>query len=140
MEKQHKRPYKPKLFNSISSILQLLHMDLFGPINVMSIRNKSYCLVATNDYSRFTWVFFLAKKDETPDILKKFITLIEKQKNLKVNVIRTENGTDFRNQKLINFCDEKGISQQYSATRTPQQMVLLKEETERLSRLHGPCC
>ncbi|KAD4180306.1 hypothetical protein E3N88_28897 [Mikania micrantha] len=69
--KQHKRPHKPKLFNSISSVLQLLHMDLFGPINVMSIGKKSYCLVVTDDYSRFTWVFFLAKKDEAPEILKK---------------------------------------------------------------------
>ncbi|KAD4385615.1 hypothetical protein E3N88_25784 [Mikania micrantha] len=119
--KKHKRPHKPKLFNSISSVLQLLHMDLFGPVNVMSIGKKSYCIVVTDDYSRFTWVFFLAKKDETPEILKKFITLIKNQKNLKVKVIRTDNGTEFRNQTLIDFCDEKGIARQYSAARTPQQ-------------------
>ncbi|KAD3067019.1 hypothetical protein E3N88_34899 [Mikania micrantha] len=119
--KQHKRPHKPKLFTSISSVLQLLHMDLFGPVNVMSIGKKSYCLVVTDDYSRFTWVFFLAKKDETLEILKKFITLIENQKNLKVKVFRTDNGTEFRNQTLIDFCDEKGIARQYSAARTPQQ-------------------
>ncbi|KAD7477708.1 hypothetical protein E3N88_00844 [Mikania micrantha] len=119
--KKHKRPHKPKLFNSISSVLQLLHMDLFGPVNVMSIGKKSYCLVVTDDYSRFSWVFILAKKDETPEILKKFITLIENQRNLKVKVIRTDNGTKFRNQTLVDFCDEKGIARQYSAARTPQQ-------------------
>ena len=53
--------------------------------------------------------------------MKKFITLIENQRNLKVKVIRTDNGTEFRNQTLIDFCDEKGISRQYSAARTPQQ-------------------
>ncbi|KAD3640000.1 hypothetical protein E3N88_29223 [Mikania micrantha] len=54
--KQHKRPHKPKLFNAISSILQLRHMDLFGPINVMSIGKNSYFLVITDDYSGFTWI------------------------------------------------------------------------------------
>ncbi|KAD4385385.1 hypothetical protein E3N88_25553 [Mikania micrantha] len=96
-------------------------MDLFGPVNVMSIGKKSHCLVITDDYFIFTWFLFIAKKDETAEILKKFITLIENQKNLKVNVIRTDNGTEFRNQTLIYFCDEIGIARQCSAARTPQQ-------------------
>ncbi|KAI3665007.1 hypothetical protein L6452_43623 [Arctium lappa] len=53
--KQHKTSHKTKEINSISSCLQLLHMDLFGPTNVMSIGKKSYCLVIVDDYSRFTW-------------------------------------------------------------------------------------
>ncbi|KAI3672892.1 hypothetical protein L6452_38992 [Arctium lappa] len=63
--KQHKTSHKSKEFNTISNSLQLLHMDLFGPTNVMSIGKKSYCLVIVDDYSRFTWVFFLRTKDET---------------------------------------------------------------------------
>ncbi|KAI3728691.1 hypothetical protein L6452_17332 [Arctium lappa] len=53
--KQHKTSHKSKELNTISSSLQLLHMDLFGPTNVMSIGMKSYCLVIVDDYSRFTW-------------------------------------------------------------------------------------
>ncbi|KAI3772107.1 hypothetical protein L6452_03282 [Arctium lappa] len=63
--KQHKTSHKTKKINTISSCLQLLHMDLFGPTNVMSIGQKSYCLVIVDDYSRFTWVYFLRTKDET---------------------------------------------------------------------------
>ncbi|KAI3692626.1 hypothetical protein L6452_32446 [Arctium lappa] len=63
--KQHKTSHKTKEINSISSCLQLLHMDLFGPTNVMSIGKKSYYLVIVDDYSRFTWVYFLRTKDET---------------------------------------------------------------------------
>ncbi|KAI3681921.1 hypothetical protein L6452_36728 [Arctium lappa] len=63
--KQHKTSHKTKEINSISSCLQLLHKDLFGPSNVMSIGKKSYCLVIVDDYSRFTWVYFLRTKDET---------------------------------------------------------------------------
>jgi hypothetical protein len=39
--------------------LELLHMDLFGPIAYISIGGSKYCLVIVDDYSRFTWVFFL---------------------------------------------------------------------------------
>nr|GEY38459.1 putative ribonuclease H-like domain-containing protein [Tanacetum cinerariifolium] len=63
--KQHKATYKAKFVSSISQPLQILHMDLFGPTSVMSINHKKYCLVVTDDCSRFSWVFFLATKDET---------------------------------------------------------------------------
>ena len=57
-----RKPHKPKLHNSIQKPLELLHMDLFGPIHVKSIGVMSYCLVVTDDYSRFSWVFFLNQK------------------------------------------------------------------------------
>ena len=96
-------------------------MDLFGPTNVMSIGKKSYCLVSVDDFTRFTWVYFLRTKDETSDPLKSFITRIENQANLKVKVIRSDNGTEFKNHDLNSFCETKGIERQYSAPRTPQQ-------------------
>ncbi|KAI3735684.1 hypothetical protein L6452_15192 [Arctium lappa] len=119
--KQHKTSHKTKEINSISSCLQLLHMDLFGPTNVMSIGKKSYCLVIVDDYSRFTWVYFLRTKDETSGLIKSFILRIENQTNQKVKVIRSDNGTEFKNLDLNTFCEEKGIERQYSAPRTPQK-------------------
>nr|GEU93273.1 hypothetical protein [Tanacetum cinerariifolium] len=77
--KQHRASCKTKPVNSISQPLQRLHMDLFGPTFVKSLNKKSYCLVVTDDYSRFTWVFFLATKDETSPILKTFITGIKRE-------------------------------------------------------------
>ncbi|GKA58414.1 putative ribonuclease H-like domain-containing protein [Tanacetum coccineum] len=68
--KQHRASCKSKTENSISLPLHLLHMDLFGLTFVKSLKKKMYCLVVTDDYSRFTWVFFLATKDETSGILK----------------------------------------------------------------------
>nr|GEV53401.1 ribonuclease H-like domain-containing protein [Tanacetum cinerariifolium] len=52
--KQYKASCKAKLVSSISQPLQLLHMDLFGPIFVKSINHKTYCLVVTGDFSRFS--------------------------------------------------------------------------------------
>ncbi|GJY28377.1 putative ribonuclease H-like domain-containing protein [Tanacetum coccineum] len=100
--KQHKASYKTKLVNSISKPLHMLHMDLFGPTNVKSLMKKSYCLVVTDDFSRFSWVFFLATKDETSGILKTFITEIENQLDHKVKVIRCDNGTEFKNTERKN--------------------------------------
>ncbi|GKA90847.1 putative ribonuclease H-like domain-containing protein, partial [Tanacetum coccineum] len=119
--KQHKASYKAKLVNSISKPLHMLHMDLFGPTNVKSLMKKSYCLVVTDDFSRFSWVFFLATKDETSGILKTFITGIENQLDCKVKVIRCDNGTEFKNSVMNQFCDMKGIKREFSVARTPQQ-------------------
>ncbi|GJU62722.1 putative ribonuclease H-like domain-containing protein [Tanacetum coccineum] len=119
--KQHKASCKTKLVSSISQPLQMLHMDLFGPTSVRSINHKIYCLVVTDDYSRFSWVFFLSTKDETSGILKTFITGIENQINHKVKIIRCDNGTEFKNNDINQFCGMKGIKREFSVARTPQQ-------------------
>ncbi|GJT49290.1 putative ribonuclease H-like domain-containing protein [Tanacetum coccineum] len=120
--KQHKASYKAiTAVSSISEPLQLLHMDLFGPTSIRSIDHKYYCLVITDDYSRFCWVFFLEHKDETYPILKDFINLVENQLNKKVKAIRCDNGTEFKNAHIIELCGSKGIKRDYSNARTPQQ-------------------
>ncbi|GJR63207.1 putative ribonuclease H-like domain-containing protein [Tanacetum coccineum] len=119
--KQHKASCKAKAVSSISQTLQLLHMDLFGPTSVRSLNHKTYCLVITDDFSRFSWVFFLRTKDETSAILKDFIRQIENQLNQKVKTIRSDNGTEFKNKDVIEFCGSKGIKREYSNARTPQQ-------------------
>ncbi|GJT47870.1 putative ribonuclease H-like domain-containing protein [Tanacetum coccineum] len=119
--KQHKASYKTKLVNSISKPSHMLHMDLFGPTNVKSLMKNSYCLVITDDFSRFSWVFFFTTKDETCGILKTFITGIENQLDHKVKVIRCDNGTEFKNRIMNQFCEIKGIKREFSVARTPQQ-------------------
>ncbi|GJT45142.1 retrovirus-related pol polyprotein from transposon TNT 1-94 [Tanacetum coccineum] len=116
--KQHKASCKSKIQNSISQPLFMLHMDLFGLTFVSSLMNKKYCLVVTDDYSRFTWVFFLASKDETSDILKSFITQIENLVDKKVKIIRCDNGTEFKNRVMSEFCEKKGIKREFSLPTT----------------------
>ncbi|GJX68972.1 putative ribonuclease H-like domain-containing protein [Tanacetum coccineum] len=102
-EKQHKDFCKSKIENSINLPLHLLHMDLFCPTFVKSLMKKMYFLVVTDDYSRFTCVFFLATKDETSGILK------------------CDNGNELKNKEMNQFCEMKGILRQCSIARTPQQ-------------------
>ncbi|GKD03925.1 putative ribonuclease H-like domain-containing protein, partial [Tanacetum coccineum] len=75
----------------------------------------------TDDFSRFSWVFFLATKSETSGILKKFIIEVENQLNHKVKVIRSDNGTEFKNREMDELCEQKGIKREYSVAKTPQQ-------------------
>ncbi|GJQ99680.1 DNA-directed DNA polymerase [Tanacetum coccineum] len=105
--KQHRASCKSKTVSSISQPLHMLHMDLFGPTFVKSLMKKMYCLVVTDDYSRFSWVFFLATKDETSGILKSFITGVENLIDQRVKVIRCDNGTEFKNKEMNQFCERK---------------------------------
>ncbi|GJW36387.1 putative ribonuclease H-like domain-containing protein [Tanacetum coccineum] len=130
--KQHRASCKSKIENSISLPLHLLHMDLFGPTFVKILMKKMYCLVVTDDFSRFTWVFFLATKDETSGILKSFITGIENLVDHKVKVIRCDNGTEFKNREMNQFCEMKGILRQFSVARTPQQNGVAKRRNRTL--------
>nr|GEV84337.1 hypothetical protein [Tanacetum cinerariifolium] len=124
--KQHRASCKTKPVSSVSQPLQRLHMDLFRPTFVKRLNKKSYCLVVTDDYNRFGWVFFLATEDETSLILKTFITGIENQLSLKVKIIRSDNGTEFKNQDLNQSCRMKGINREFSVARTPQQVLMTK--------------
>ncbi|GJU98967.1 putative ribonuclease H-like domain-containing protein [Tanacetum coccineum] len=110
-------PLQGKLKRLITKPLHTLHMDLFGPTSVKSINHASYCLVITDDCTRFCWVFFLASKDETSGILQTFIRQIENQLSHRVKIIRSDNGTEFKNRDMLEFCGNKGIKQEYSNAR-----------------------
>nr|GEZ85689.1 putative ribonuclease H-like domain-containing protein [Tanacetum cinerariifolium] len=84
-------------------------------------RKQDKASFMTGDFSRFTWTFFLKTKDETSGILKKFITEIENLKDLKVKIIRCDNGVEFRNKEMNDFCSRKWIKREFSNARTPQQ-------------------
>ena len=62
--KQVRNSFKSKNSVSTSKSLELLHINFFRPMDVLSIGGKSYGFFIVNDYSRFTWVYFLAHKDE----------------------------------------------------------------------------
>ncbi|GKE14196.1 integrase, catalytic region, zinc finger, CCHC-type containing protein [Tanacetum coccineum] len=69
MGKSKKQSHKPKSEDTNQEKLYLLHMDLCRPMRVASTNRKKYILVIMDDYSRFTWVKFLASKDEAPNFI-----------------------------------------------------------------------
>jgi hypothetical protein len=75
--------------------LEMIHMDLFGLVAYISIGSNKYGLVIVDDYSHFTWVFFLQDKSETQEVLKKFLKRAQNEFDAKIKKIRCDNGTEF---------------------------------------------
>jgi transposase InsO family protein len=101
--------------------LELIHMDLFCPIAYISIGGSKYCLVIVDDYSRFTWVFFLQEKSQTQETLKRFLRRAQNEFGLRIKKIRSDNGTEFKNSQIEGFLEEEGIKHEFSSPYTPQQ-------------------
>ncbi|GJV31138.1 retrovirus-related pol polyprotein from transposon TNT 1-94, partial [Tanacetum coccineum] len=80
----------------------------------------------------FTWVYFLRSKDETPEIIKKFIAQAQLNYKAKVCKIRTDNGTEFKNATLKAHYEKLGIMQQFSIARTPQQNGVVERRNRTL--------
>jgi hypothetical protein len=95
--------------------LELLHMDLFGPVTYLSIGGSKYGLVIVDDYSHFTWVFFLQDKFETQGTLKRFIRRPQNEFELKVKIIRSDNGSECKNLQVEEYIEEEDIKYEFSA-------------------------
>nr|GEX92030.1 hypothetical protein [Tanacetum cinerariifolium] len=117
---------KTKTVSSLKGRLNLLHMDLCGPMRIESINEKKYILVIVDDYCRYTWTLFLRTKDETPEVLKDFLKMIQRNLQAQVITIRTDRGTKFLNKTLHTYFKEEGIEHQTSTPRTPVQNGVVK--------------
>jgi transposase InsO family protein len=112
--------------------LELLHMDLFGSIAYISIGGSKYCLVIVDDYSRFTWVFFLQKKSQTQETLKGFLRRAQNEFELIIKKIRSDNGTEFKNSQIEGFLEDEGIKHEFSSPYTPQQNGVVERKNRTL--------
>jgi transposase InsO family protein len=99
---------------------QLLHMDTVGPSQVRSMGGKWYVIVIVDDYSRYSWVFFLESKDEVFEHFQSLTLRLNNEYPNYLKVIRSDNGTEFRNASFDQFCLEHGVDQQFSALCVPQ--------------------
>ncbi|GKG02163.1 putative ribonuclease H-like domain-containing protein, partial [Tanacetum coccineum] len=120
--KQHRASCKKIEERTVREPLELLHMDLFGPVSVESINKKKCCLVVTDDCSKFSWVFFLTYKDETYDMLHDLIVGLENRLRHKVKTIMCDHGTEFKNHKDQQTC------------------LLYTNKTELTTKISKPAC
>nr|GEW66231.1 retrovirus-related Pol polyprotein from transposon TNT 1-94 [Tanacetum cinerariifolium] len=104
--KSKRASHLPKPVPNSRQRLHLFYMDLCGPMRISSINGERYVLVIMDDYSRYTWS-----------------TVI---------IIRTDNGTEFKNQVLKEYFDSVDISHQVSSVRTPQQNRVVERRNRTL--------
>ncbi|UYV62945.1 hypothetical protein LAZ67_2002573 [Cordylochernes scorpioides] len=119
--KHPRTPFKPVLYPQSTRPLDLIHIDLIGPIQEESIGGAKYVLTLVDDFSRKIFVEFLSSKLETFDIIRSFIEEIEKEKEIKVKQLRSDNGKEFTNHQMTQYLKGKGIKHQLTNVYTPQQ-------------------
>src|SRR6266540_3153622 len=101
--------------------LEFLHMDPFRPVAYISISGNKYDLVIVDDYSPYTWVFFLHDKGETQETFMKFARRAQNEFDVKIKKVRSDNGSEFKNTNIEDFLDEEGIKHEFSVPYSPQQ-------------------
>jgi hypothetical protein len=117
--KQVVNTHPTKAYMSTTRVLELLHMDLFGPTTYKSLGSNLYCLVIVDYDSRYTWVFFLHDKTKVAACLKKFAKRAQNKFEAKLKKIRSDNGKEFDNTNIKAYCDEVGIKHEVFITYTP---------------------
>ena len=85
-----------------------------------------------DDYSRFTWVFFLHEKSQTQETLKEFLRRAQNEFDLRIKKIRSDNGTVFKNSQIEDFLEEEGIKHEFSSPYTPQQNGVVERKNRTL--------
>ncbi|GJW32794.1 retrovirus-related pol polyprotein from transposon TNT 1-94 [Tanacetum coccineum] len=104
------KSFKTKTTSSSKRRLQILHMDLCGPMRVEGFNGKKYVLVIVDDYSRYTWTHFLRSKDKTPEVLIDFLKLFQRGLQAQVRTVRTDKGTNFLNKTLHAYFAQEAIA------------------------------
>ena len=132
--KQVGNTHPTKAYMSTTRVLELLHMDLFGPTTDKSLGGNLYCLMIVDDYSRYTWVFFLYDKTEVAAYFKKFAKRAQNEFEVKLKIIRSDNEKEFDNTNIEAYCNEVRIKHEVSATYTPQQNGVVERKNQTLAR------
>ncbi|KAH9725866.1 hypothetical protein KPL70_008032 [Citrus sinensis] len=133
--KQIKTSFKSKNHISTSKPLELLHIDLFGPSRYASLNGKYYAFVIVDDYSRYTWVLFLANKDDALDAFKVLCKKLQNEKGHGIVCIRSDHGGEFENHAFEIFCNNLGIEHQFSSPRTPQQNGVVERKNRSIQEM-----
>jgi transposase InsO family protein len=125
-------PHPPKSIVTTTSPLELIHMDLFGLVAYVSIGGNKYDLVIVDDYSRFTWAFFVYDKSEVQGKVKTFIRRAQREFSLPIKKVQSDNGSEFHNTNDEEFLNEEGIKHEFLAPYTPQQNGVVERKNRTL--------
>jgi transposase InsO family protein len=95
--------------NRSKEILDLIHLDVCGPMIVASLNGYLYYVLFIDDHSHKYWIYFLKAKDGVLAIFQEFKSQVENLTRRKIKVIRSDNGGEYTSKDFSNFCIEAGI-------------------------------
>lgn len=127
----HKKLEQP----STTTCLQLLYMDLMGPTEVTSIGGKRYIFECVDDFSRYSWVYFLKEKSEACNVFLELSKQLMTESSHKIIRVRSDYGKEFDNKLIDDFCIDNGIRHEFSAPKTPQQNGVVERKNRTLQEM-----
>jgi len=90
-----------------------------GPTRTPSFSEYSYMLIFVDDYSRFTWVYFVKHKSEVFNKFLEFKEVVEGVLGSKIKRLRTDNGGEFTSEEFLTFCRKHDIKRELTCAETP---------------------
>jgi transposase InsO family protein len=114
-------------------------MDLFGPTQYTSIDGNKYKFVIVDDCTRYTWIFFLVDKSDVFTTFKSFVKDIHNEFEITIKRVRSDNGSEFKNTRINELCDDFEIRHQFSAKYTPQSNNLIERKNRTLIDMAKLC-
>lgn len=118
----------PKRDKRAKSCGEYVHADLCGPMDVESLGGARYYLLIKDEFSHFRFLYTLKKKSEAAEKIMDYVTMVERQQQVTLKVLRTDNGGEFVNKVLGDFLMKKGIIHQTTIPYTPQQNGCVERE------------
>ena len=125
--KQTKVEFKTKEYSTTKE-LELMHIDLCGPMRTEGLKGEKYFMLLVDDYTIMTWVYSLKKKSEALEHLIIFKEMVENKTELKIKTLRSDNGDEFTSNKIWNYFEEQGIKRHFSTPKTPQQNGVIERK------------
>lgn len=127
--KQARLPFQPSTTKT-EDLLEVIHADVCGQMENLSIGGSRYYVLFVDDYSKMAFVYFMKMKSEVFKYFIEFQSMVEKQKDRKIKILRTDNGGEFCSREFEKYLKEQGIVHQKTNAYTPQQNGLC----ERMNR------
>ena len=125
--KSHRLPFDKSIIRSRTP-LECIHGDLFGPTRTPSLSGFRFMLILVDDFTRFTWVYFVKQKSDVLSRFQEFKEMVEGETGMKIRRLRTDNGGEFTSDDFFSFCRQLGIRRQLSCAETPQQNGVTKRK------------
>jgi hypothetical protein len=115
-----------------TNIGDLVHLDVWGPFRITSREGFKFFLTIVDDFSRAVWVYMIKSKDHVVDCIESFFALVLNQFNITIKICRSDNGSEFVNQRIQTLFSKNGVIHQTPCVYTPQQNGVVERKHRHL--------
>ena len=127
-KKHHREAFLKKACRQATTLLELVHIDLYGPMSKASLGGSKYFMLIVDDFSRFMWVYFLSSKSDTSATFTCWKNLAEKESSHTLKAVRSDHGSKFTSHSFVGFCTEFGIRKELANVDTPSENGIVKRK------------